>query len=137
MLLARRLSEDRADLIKPGGVGGRAPGGSPGAGTGGGVVLYGNLQKGFWNDLSSARKKISLALIYGMGIRIEGGSYVLRGVQIAEGGEQAAVSSKEVEISLMERELQLLRTRLDLLSSRMASLKGKENEEPKKEDLTS
>jgi hypothetical protein len=78
MLLVRRLSEDRAGLIEPGGVGSRAPGGSPGAGTGGGV-----------------------------------------------------------EISLMERELQLLRTRLNLLSSRMASLKGKENEEPKKEDLTS
>ena len=92
-------------------------------------------RKAFWNDLTSARKKISMALIYGMGIRIEGGSYVLRGTQIADAGEQAATTSKDVELSLTERELQLLRTRLDLLSARIASLKGKEKEEPKKEDL--
>jgi predicted DNA-binding protein (UPF0251 family) len=91
-------------------------------------------RKAFWNDLTSARKKIAMALIYGMGIRIEGGSYVLRGMQIADSGEPVA-ASKEVEISLMERELQLLRTRLDMLSARMASLKGNEKDEPKKEDL--
>jgi predicted DNA-binding protein (UPF0251 family) len=91
-------------------------------------------RKAFWNDLTSARKKIATALIYGMGIRIEGGSYVLRGVQSENAGEKAAITSKDVEISLMERELQLLRTRLDLLGSRMASLKGDE-EEPRKEEL--
>jgi predicted DNA-binding protein (UPF0251 family) len=92
-------------------------------------------RKAFWNDLTSARKKIAMALIYGMGIRIEGGSYVLRGMQVADAGEQAAATSKEAELSLMERELQLLRTRLDLLSARMASLKGKDMEETKKEDI--
>jgi predicted DNA-binding protein (UPF0251 family) len=91
-------------------------------------------RKAFWNDLTSARKKIAMAMVYGMGIRIEGGSYVLRGMQSEDVGEQAAAASKEVEVSLMERELQLLRTRLDLLGTRMASLKGKE-EGHKKEDL--
>ncbi len=92
-------------------------------------------RKAFWNDLTSARKKIAMALVYGMGIRIEGGSYVLRGMQVADAGEQAAAASNEVEFSLVERELQLLRSRLDLLSARMTSLKGKEKEVPKKEDL--
>jgi predicted DNA-binding protein (UPF0251 family) len=89
-------------------------------------------RKAFWNDLTSARKKIAMALVYGMGVRIDGGSYMLRDVQSADenagacAGEKAAATSKGVAISLMERELQLLRTRYDLLSTRMASLKGDE-----------
>jgi len=35
-------------------------------------------RKAFWNDLASARKKIAMALIYGTGILIQGGSYILR-----------------------------------------------------------
>jgi hypothetical protein len=34
-------------------------------------------QKALWNDLKSARYKISRAIIYGMAIRIEGGSYAI------------------------------------------------------------
>ncbi len=36
-------------------------------------------RKTLWNDLKSARKKIATALIHGYAIRIEGGSYILRG----------------------------------------------------------
>jgi predicted DNA-binding protein (UPF0251 family) len=36
-------------------------------------------RKTLWNDLRSARKKVAEALINGWAIRIEGGSYVLRG----------------------------------------------------------
>ena len=36
-------------------------------------------RKTLWNDLKSARKKVATALIHGYAIRIEGGSYILRG----------------------------------------------------------
>jgi predicted DNA-binding protein (UPF0251 family) len=36
-------------------------------------------RKTLWNDLKSARRKVALALINGYAIRIEGGSYALRG----------------------------------------------------------
>ena len=36
-------------------------------------------RKTLWNDLKSARKKVAMALINGYAIRIEGGSYALRG----------------------------------------------------------
>lgn len=36
-------------------------------------------RKTLWNDLKSARKKVAMALINGYAIRIEGGSYILRG----------------------------------------------------------
>jgi predicted DNA-binding protein (UPF0251 family) len=38
-------------------------------------------RKTLWNDLKSGRKKIAEALINGWAIRIEGGSYVLRGTR--------------------------------------------------------
>lgn len=36
-------------------------------------------RKTLWNDLKSARRKVAQALINGYAIRIEGGSYALRG----------------------------------------------------------
>ncbi|HNT72510.1 MAG TPA: DUF134 domain-containing protein, partial [Methanothrix sp.] len=43
------------------------------------AALYvGVSRKAFWNDLRSGRKKVASALVYGLGIRIEGGSYLLR-----------------------------------------------------------
>ena len=36
-------------------------------------------RKTLWNDLKSGRKKVAMALINGYAIRIEGGSYILRG----------------------------------------------------------
>jgi hypothetical protein len=81
-------------------------------------------RKAFWNDLASARKKISAALVYGTGIVIEGGSYILREKgENATSLEQSRQAGGEVETALMERELHLLRTRLDHISARMNSLK--------------
>ena len=81
-------------------------------------------RKAFWNDLISARKKISTALVYGTGIIIEGGSYMLRDNEepatSAEGSRQVAL---DAEMTLMQRELQLLETRLDHISAKMAALK--------------
>jgi predicted DNA-binding protein (UPF0251 family) len=92
-------------------------------------------RKALWNDLISARKKIAAALVYGAGIKIEGGSYMLR-----EGGccprcpgrVQEWRITREDEMSLLEREVSILQDRLAKLSTRMASLKGNaavENEE--------
>ena len=36
-------------------------------------------RKTLWNDLKSGRKKVAEALIYGWAIKIEGGSYIIRG----------------------------------------------------------
>lgn len=81
-------------------------------------------RKAFWNDLVSARRKIAAALVYGSGIRIEGGSYILRDVQDASirpgSPRETPVQS---EIGLLERELSLLNSRLDRLSARLASMK--------------
>jgi predicted DNA-binding protein (UPF0251 family) len=38
-------------------------------------------RKTLWNDLKSGRKKVAEALVNGWVIRIEGGSYVLRGTR--------------------------------------------------------
>jgi predicted DNA-binding protein (UPF0251 family) len=38
-------------------------------------------RKTLWNDLKSGRKKVAEALVNGWTIRIEGGSYVLRGTR--------------------------------------------------------
>ena len=82
-------------------------------------------RKALWNDLSSARKKISTALVYGMGILIEGGSYVLREKEDTSTTEEPSrQASSEVEMALVERELHLLGTRLDYLIAKMNSLKG-------------
>ena len=81
-------------------------------------------RKAFWNDLTSARKKIATALVYGMGIRIEGGSYVLRDPKSGDEAGKKAQSSKGAELALLERELELLSARLEQLKGRMTSLKG-------------
>jgi predicted DNA-binding protein (UPF0251 family) len=81
-------------------------------------------RKAFWNDLASARRKIATALVYGTGILIEGGSYILRGTdEAAASSELTEKPTGEAEMALMERELHLLSTRLDHLSTRMAALK--------------
>ena len=58
-------------------------------------------RKAFWNDLMNARKKIAAALVYGMGLRIEGGSFALRGGE----GSADRGSGPQKEMELMEREL--------------------------------
>jgi uncharacterized protein len=83
-------------------------------------------RKAFWNDLVSARRKITAALVYGAGIKIEGGTYAVRDLENGsapadEGSEP--VPEKESEISLLERELFVTTERLNHLSSRLAALK--------------
>ncbi len=78
-------------------------------------------RKAFWNDLMNARKKIAAALIYGMGLRIEGGSYVLRG---GEGSKDMEEQARQHDIEIMERELALTRSRMERLGSKLAGLKG-------------
>lgn len=81
-------------------------------------------RKAFWNDLMNARKKIAAALVYGMGLRIEGGSYALRG---GEGSKDIEEQASQHEIEIMERELALTRLRLERLGSKLAGLKGSDN----------
>lgn len=78
-------------------------------------------RKAFWNDLMNARKKIAAALVYGMGLRIEGGSFALRG---GEGSPDLEDQSRQREMELMERELEHLRSRLEHLGAKLAGLKG-------------
>ena len=78
-------------------------------------------RKAFWNDLMNARKKIAAALVYGMGLRIEGGSFALRG---GDGSKDMEGQAQEHDMQLMERELALLRSRLEHLDSKLAGLKG-------------
>jgi uncharacterized protein len=82
-------------------------------------------RKAFWNDLVSARKKIAAALVYGSGIKIEGGSYAIRAggcCPNCPGRAQEEGISREDEAILMEREVLILRNRLARLSSKMAVL---------------
>ena len=87
------------------------------------AFFMGISRKAFWNDLMNARRKIAAALVYGMGLRIEGGSFALRGEEAS-----ATTESQEhkKEMSLMEREIALLGSRLEHLSSRVAALKREE-----------
>lgn len=78
-------------------------------------------RKAFWNDLMNARKKIAAALVYGMGLRIEGGSFALRG---GEGSPDLEDQGRQSEMELMERELTHLRSRLEHLSAKLAASKG-------------
>ena len=80
-------------------------------------------RKAFWNDLMNARKKIAAALVYGMGLRIEGGSFILRG----EGSKDMEEQARKDDMQLMERELALLRSRLEHLGAKLAGLKGSDN----------
>ncbi len=77
-------------------------------------------RKAFWNDLMNARKKIAAALVYGMGIRIEGGSYVLRG---GNGSKDMEEQTRRHDIEIMEQELALTRSRVERLGSKLAGLK--------------
>ena len=85
-------------------------------------------RKALWNDLMNARKKIAAALVYGMGLRIEGGSFALRG---GDGSEMMEEQSSQHEMQLMERELALLQSRLEYLSAKIVALKGTEKADSK------
>lgn len=86
------------------------------------AALYmGISRKALWNDLTSARRKIATALVYGTGLRIDGGSFILRGER---GPEERQEDASSQEMELMERELSLLRSRIDSLGLRMAASKS-------------
>jgi len=82
-------------------------------------------RKAFWNDLRSARKKIATALVYGLGIKIGGGSYLLRYETSGsrEGEDQSPPLSRADELLVLEREVLLIEKRLDRLISRIEGLK--------------
>ena len=77
-------------------------------------------RKALWNDLMNARHKIAAALVYGMGLLIEGGSFVLRG---EKGPQDVAELARQQNIQLVEREMAILQSRRELLASRLESLK--------------
>ncbi len=80
------------------------------------AALYmGISRKALWNDLLRARRKIATALIYGMGIRIEGGSYILRDAR-----DEKQESPPKDTLELLELELEVLRKRLEQLSTRIS-----------------
>lgn len=91
------------------------------------AFFMGISRKAMWNDLNCARKKIASALVYGMGLRIEGGSYILRGEEGS--GEINEDEARDRNIALMERELSLLQARLECLSTRITALKSEEKVE--------
>ena len=78
-------------------------------------------RKALWNDLMNARHKIAAALVYGMGLLIEGGSFVLRG---EKGPQDVAELARQQNIQLVEREMAILQSRRELLASRLESLKN-------------
>ncbi|MGV8127999.1 MAG: DUF134 domain-containing protein [Methanothrix sp.] len=77
-------------------------------------------RKALWNDLMNARHKIAAALVYGMGLLIEGGSFVLRG---EKGPQDVAELAWQQNMQLVEREMAILQSRRELLASRLESLK--------------
>ena len=91
------------------------------------AFFMGISRKAFWNDLMNARKKISSALIYGQGLKIEGGSFVLRG---SESNKDPDQKSGPNEIELMKRELELLKARQEHLASRLTALMEEEEIDP-------
>ena len=89
-------------------------------------------RKAFWNDLMNARKKIAAALVYGMGIRIEGGSYVLRG---GNGSKDMEEQTRQHDIEIMEQELALTRSRVERLGSKLAGLKEMDKTDKDERDI--
>lgn len=85
-------------------------------------------RKAFWNDLRSARKKIATALVYGLGIKIGGGSYLLRYETSGprESEVQSPPLSREDELLVLEREVLLIEKRLGHLISRIETLKKRD-----------
>lgn len=98
------------------------------------AALYmGVSRKAFWNDLRSGRKKVASALVYGLGMTIEGGSYLLReSAQNLEWDPEAkpeAAAPRADQIHLLEREMTVIEERLSGIRSKMAALKEKSTED--------
>jgi len=98
------------------------------------AALYmGVSRKAFWNDLRSGRKKVASALVYGLGIRIEGGSYLLRENAPNPSPSQEAkpdeTAPRDDQVRLLEREMLVIEERLSSIRSRMQALKESEDSE--------
>ncbi len=98
------------------------------------AALYtGVSRKAFWNDLRSGRKKVASALVYGLGMTIEGGSYLLReSAQNPSKRQEAkpeAATPVDDQIRLLERERLAIEERLASIRSRMAALKEESAED--------
>ncbi|HII07557.1 MAG TPA: DUF134 domain-containing protein [Methanotrichaceae archaeon] len=97
------------------------------------AIYVGVSRKAFWNDLRSGRKKVASALVYGLGIRIGGGSYVLRegaadiGYARERNQEEGSAGhiARDDQISLLEREILAIEERLDRIRSRIEALREK------------
>jgi len=91
------------------------------------AALYmGISRKALWNDLRSGRKKVASALIYGLGISIEGGSYILRdaGAGILSNEAKSELTPlKGDQLRLLELEMIAIEDRLKSIRSRMKTLK--------------
>ncbi len=85
------------------------------------ALFMGISRKAFWNDLTSARKKIATALAYGLGISISGGSYILRGCETPIGPRNQE-EDREEDLAPLEREIKVLADRLDQLRRRIDSI---------------
>ncbi len=102
------------------------------------AALYmGVSRKAFWNDLRSGRKKIASALVYGLGITIEGGSYLLRenapNLSSSPGRSLEAkpegTTPIDDQVRLLEREMLVIEDRLRKIRSRMEALRKKPTED--------
>ncbi len=71
----------------------------------------------------NARKKITAALVYGIGLRIE---EAVLPCEEEMAGRTWKGRPRSMICQLMERELALLRSRLEHLESKLAGLKGSE-----------
>ena len=91
------------------------------------AALYmGVSRKALWNDLRSGRKKVASALIYGLGIRIEGGSYILRDATVESLSNEAKselTPPTEDQLRLLELEMTAIEDRLKGIRSKMKALK--------------
>jgi len=90
------------------------------------ALLMGISRRAFWNDLMRARKNIATALIYGITITIEGGSYILRGEEPTKDATSSNQASNG-ELRLLEREIAHLQQRLDILQERRSQLEDTED----------
>ncbi|MHC1631497.1 MAG: DUF134 domain-containing protein [Methanotrichaceae archaeon] len=95
------------------------------------AVYMGISRKAFWNDLRSARKKVATSLVYGLGIKIGGGSYALRDeIRDSKPTRQdlkisVQSSTNEDKIAILKREMLLVEERQNRISSRIKALRKK------------
>lgn len=96
------------------------------------AALYmGVSRKAFWNDLRSGRKKVASALVYGLGITIGGGAYLLRestpNPSTPKEAKPEETAQTDDQVRLLEREMLVIEERLGRIRSRVQALKEGED----------